>query len=735
MIPVLIVDDSLTVRMDLVEAFAASGFDPVPCADGATARDALSRREVGLVVLDVMLPDVDGIELLAELRRSPRHRRTPVMLLSTAAEVKSRIRGLESGADVYVGKPYDAAAVVARARELVRRVALGEEAGEERATVLVVDDSVTVREVLRVELGRAGLEVVTASDGEEGLRVAADRLPAAVIVDGAMPGMDGATFIRQLRSDAALRTTPCILLTASQSVGELRALDAGADAYVRKEEGHDVVLARLESLLRTAAPPSRFGPAALSAPKRVVALAEGRARAEALAERIRWVGYEPVVAASADEALALLAVERVDAVVVDAVGAVPAALDACARLRAAPSHSEVPLLVAGSGDEQELVLRALQAGADDCVAVGGDGVLRARIAALLRRRQFEEDNRLREAFGRSAAILETISDAFFAVDRSWRLVYVNHAFEELVGTKRDVAAGADLWGHAPALRGGSVEEELRRAAEGRGPVTFEEPFPGERWFEVRAFPHEDGLSAHLRDVTERRRSQEVQAHLLGIVGHDLRTPLTSIMMSASAVARDRELPTRLRRPLERVESGAARMSRLINDLLDYSRARLGKGLPVHPVAADLHAICHDAIEAIRAAHPDRTVVFRGEGDGRGEFDSDRVLQALLNLLTNAIRYGTPGAEVTLTCRSESDLKIVEVHNAGGPIPRDLLAHIFEPFKRGDGEGNTWGGVGLGLYIVSQIVNAHRGTVSVRSDAREGTTFQVALPAGAQRGEP
>jgi PAS domain S-box-containing protein len=385
--------------------------------------------------------------------------------------------------------------------------------------------------------------------------------------------------------------------------------------------------------------------------------------------------------------------------------------------------------VAGSGDEHELMLRAIQAGADDCVATAdGDGVLRARIAALLRRRQFEEENRLREAFGRSAAILETISDAFFAVDRTWRLVYVNHAFEELVGTRRDAAAGAVLWEHAPALRGGPFEQELRRAAVGRSPATFEAPFPDERWFEVRAFPHQDGLTAHLRDVTERRRSQEVQAHLLGIVGHDLRTPLTSIMMSASAVARDRELPGRLRRPLERVESGAARMSRLINDLLDYSRARLGKGLPVHPVPADLHAICRDAVEAIHAAHPDRAFAFHGEGDGRGEFDPDRMLQALLNLLTNAVRYGTPGSEVTLTCRGEPGRKVVEVHNAGGPIARDVVPHIFEPFKRGDGAGNTWGGVGLGLYIVKQIVSAHRGTVSVRSGVGEGTTFQVTLPA-------
>jgi two-component system NtrC family sensor kinase len=725
---VLIVDDSLTVRMDLREAFAQAGFDPTPCADVASARRALASRQFSLVVLDVLLPDGDGLDLLSEIKRSARHAAVPVVLLSTEAEVQDRIRGLHTGADEYVGKPYDVASVVARARELVRQ-AEGTGAGRgRRGPVLVVDDSLTVREELRAELERSGLEVVTAASGEEGLRVAADRQPSAVIVDGSMPGMDGASFIRQVRTDAVLRTTPCILLTASRSVGELGALDAGADAYVRKEEGHDVVLARLQALLRSSSPASPVGTSGLLSPKRILAVAFDRERSEALVERLRREGQEPVAASTVEEAMALLSVDRVDAVVVDGTGSLAPALDACGRVKAVPVLRDLPLIIVGDRDESDAVLRAIQAGADDYVgAATGSGVLRARVGAQLRRKQFEDENRFREAYAKSAAILETISDAFFAVDREWRLAYVNHAFEELLGRARAALVGQVLWDHAAALRGGPFEEELRRAATLDEPLTFEAAFPDERWFEVRAFPHEDGLSAHLRDVTERRRSQEVQAHLLGIVGHDLRTPLTSIKMSVTAVLRDADVPDRHRRTLERADAGVTRMSRLIDDLLDYSRARLGKGLRVVPAPTNLDLICGGVLDAARAAFPSRTLAYRHDGDGAGEWDAGRIEQVLLNLLTNAVRYGEEGRDITLSWTGAPDRKVISVHNHGVPIAPELLGHIFEPFKRGDAAGNTWGGVGLGLYIVKQIVGAHGGLVAVRSQRGAGTTFEVTLP--------
>jgi two-component system NtrC family sensor kinase len=246
--PILVVDDSLTIRMDLLEILEAAGMPAEACANLHEARQALARQHFALVILDVLLPDGNGVELLEEIRAAPETEATAVLLLSSEAEIRDRIRGLTRGADDYVGKPYDQAYLVARARELA-----GASATDERQCILVIDDSLTFRETLRSALEEAGYQVITAGTGEEGLRLAADRRPAAAIVDGILPGIDGATVIRRIRLDAALRRLPCLLLTAlEERDAEVRALEAGADAFVRKDEEIAVVLARLSAMLRSA---------------------------------------------------------------------------------------------------------------------------------------------------------------------------------------------------------------------------------------------------------------------------------------------------------------------------------------------------------------------------------------------------------------------------------------------------------------------------------------------------
>ncbi|GAA0807727.1 response regulator [Spirilliplanes yamanashiensis] len=388
---VLIVDDSLTVRMDLHEAFESDGFDTVLAATGAQARAAFATEQFDVAVLDVLLPDDDGVALLGTLREDPARRDTVVVLLSSEAEVQDRVRGLHTGADEYVGKPYDVGYLVARTRQL-----LGERAPEGGpAAVLVIDDSATFRELLREELTADGYAVLTAETGEEGLRLAADRRPQAVIVDGVLPGIDGATVIRRIRLDAALRDTPCLLLTASEDYAtEPQMLEAGADAFVRKQQDLAVVKAKLTAMLRhsSAGPPFDVTTGSLHGPRKVLAVDADAERLRAVVELARDDGYEVVPAGSVEDALALLGAQTVDCIVLGASDDVDAAVRHCRRLRAAPEIAEIPLVMTG-GAEAAMVA-CLAAGADDFVRRSDAAdTLRAHVRAQIRRKQLQDEGR------------------------------------------------------------------------------------------------------------------------------------------------------------------------------------------------------------------------------------------------------------------------------------------------------------------------------------------------------
>ena len=297
---VLVVDDSLTVRMGLCDLLASAGFDAVPCESLAAANAALDEHEVSLVVLDVILPDGDGVEFLRALRGAERTARVPVILLSTEAEVRDRVRGMQTGADEYVGKPYDATFLVSRVRELTGRPA---SASPER-TVVIIDDSPTFREHLRETFQIAGFRTLVATSGEEGLRLVHATSPEIVVVDGLLPGIDGATVIRRLKSDARSRQIPCLLLTGSRSDerrDELESLEAGADEYVRKTAEISEILARVTALLRRGrSEPLALGPG-LHGAKRILAVDDSPTYLNELAGQLRDGGYDVALARSGAE--------------------------------------------------------------------------------------------------------------------------------------------------------------------------------------------------------------------------------------------------------------------------------------------------------------------------------------------------------------------------------------------------------------------------------------------------
>jgi DNA-binding response OmpR family regulator len=394
---VLIVEDSLTVRMDLAEAFASAGFEPIPCGTVHEAREAFSSRRIDLVVLDIVLPDGDGIDLLRELRAGGSSATAPVLLLSSEAEVKDRIRGLRTGADEFVGKPYDRTYVIAKARELLS--ARSRPGPAEGPRVLVIDDSPTFTEELRAALVGAGYLVVSALTGEEGLRLAVATRPAAILVDSVLPGIDGTTVVRKLRLDAALRRTPCLVLTASERPGsEVRALDAGADGYVRKEEEMGVILARVASLLR-ASSVSDVAPAqSVFAPKRILAVVDSVTYLEEVGGALREAGYDVVLANSGEQALDLLSIQAVDCILLDVLMPGLSGQETCRRVKSAPALRDTPLIMLTALENREVMIEGLALGADDYISKTSDfEVLQARISAQLRRRQFEDESRMMRA--------------------------------------------------------------------------------------------------------------------------------------------------------------------------------------------------------------------------------------------------------------------------------------------------------------------------------------------------
>ncbi|SEM75674.1 Signal transduction histidine kinase [Stigmatella aurantiaca] len=237
-----------------------------------------------------------------------------------------------------------------------------------------------------------------------------------------------------------------------------------------------------------------------------------------------------------------------------------------------------------------------------------------------------------------------------------------------------------------------------------------------------------------------RERADFEQHLIGIVSHDLRNPLAAITMSAATLLRRTDLEERQRRPIGRIFASAERANRMIRDLLDFTQARLGGGLPLQPQALDFHALSQQVVDELQVAHPERAIELERGGAGQAFWDGDRTAQVLTNLISNALHYSPPGTPVRVRADEEGTEGVLEVHNEGAPIPAELVPRLFQPMQRGDKERNTVGrSVGLGLYIVDHIVRAHGGRVEVKSVEGEGTRFTVRMPltvaAGGAGGAP
>ena len=227
------------------------------------------------------------------------------------------------------------------------------------------------------------------------------------------------------------------------------------------------------------------------------------------------------------------------------------------------------------------------------------------------------------------------------------------------------------------------------------------------------------------------RSRDI---FLAILGHDLRAPLQAVSMSSEMLERKTSLDPAAQPYLLAIRNGTRHMGAMVNDLLEFVRSRLGTSLPIEPEPMDLAQACQAALDEACAGQPDCAPALQVEGDVQGHWDPRRLGQLLQNLIGNALQHGARRGKVTLHLSGDSEAVTLRVHNLGMPIAEDALGTLFDPLVRSPSEDLTQPGtstsLGLGLFIIKEVVDAHQGSIDVTSTEAEGTTFTVVLPKNA-----
>jgi signal transduction histidine kinase len=232
-----------------------------------------------------------------------------------------------------------------------------------------------------------------------------------------------------------------------------------------------------------------------------------------------------------------------------------------------------------------------------------------------------------------------------------------------------------------------------------------------------------------RTRAERERA-EIEL-LMAVLAHDLRNPLGAITMSAQKLRRTGKFERADdRTTVERIASAAARLTRMVDQLLDFERIRSAQGIPVERRPTNLDAIARQVVEELRQSHPHRRLTLQVSGNLDGFWDPDRLAQVVDNLIANGLQYGAMDTPVETTVSDRGPTVLISVKNQGMAIDEEARDGIFDPFRR---ISQRTPGLGLGLFIVQQIVLTHGGTIDVESSDPDGTVFTVELPRGSSAG--
>ena len=584
-------------------------------------------------------------------------------------------------------------------------------------------------------------------------RLAAGATPSLLILDWELPDISGPEVCRFIRTSRDELVLPIILVTVHASGPDVVAgLAAGANDYLRKPYVVEELRARARVMTRLQRRNREVDAQLLttlwSIGDAVISTdLAGRIRLlnPAAAALTGWFPSEAVgrsvseVVVLRDERTRLLSPDPVERVLAHGVAhrlIEPALLVRRDGTELPVEDSATPIRdLAGELTGAVVVLRDVTAKrrADAERELARDHALRdqAELRRLVTQREQAELDREELVSALAAQPLLRV-----CVLRGPDLVFeqVNPSYQDQVGRGR-VLLGRPLLEALPELAGQGFDAVIREVM--RSGKAFVNPTSTSRLdrgdgvlvanhFSVVYQPlrgrtgEYDGVLVLASDVTAAVAAQELERQLIGIASHDLRTPLSTISLATDSLLATPDSDTRTQRSLHRIKSAAERGARMVSDLLDFTQARVGGGIAVVRTPGNLHAVVRQAVED---AHGEVAVTTSGDGDGA--WDADRMSQVVANLLANALKYGS-----NASVRSEDDGEhvTVSVHNLGEVIPASAMERIFEPLQRATTQlENKARSVGLGLYIVKHLVEAHGGRIAVRSSPEDGTTFTFVVP--------